>query len=99
VTAPVVHPSWCEVERCGVIVVRGEVTGAHRSRVVVIEAQTADQVEVKVNLWQIHGREVHVSMDWNRPHGVPVDGILFDLTDAAVLARAVLDLVRLAGAS
>ena len=96
-TAPIQHPPWCDVAACGVALELGHPTGAHHSRPIAIEAQADDQLGLSLCLWQSHGREVYVSMDWDRPRGLPVDGILLDLTDAAVLARAALDLLRLAG--
>lgn len=92
------HPAWCEREQCKVAPGPGGAPlGAHRSKPVVVPAETADDVEIELSLWQIAGRSSFVALDWNRPHGVPVDGILFDLDAATLIWRVIRDLVRLAG--
>lgn len=94
-SAPIEHPSWCRTDGCGVRVRNGVPTGTHASRVVVID-EGGSRLRVELSLWQVHGREPFVSIDWNRPDDVPVDGILFDLVDAGNVARVIRDLVRLA---
>lgn len=100
-TAPIEHPSWCRTVDCGVRLdttspVPGAVIGAHRSRPIVIEPGPGERLQVELSLWQIHGGEAFVSLDWNRPDDVPVDGIMFDIVEAGNVARVIRDLAALA---